>query len=97
MLSRALLLILTAGGLSDAADPLGMTFNFSTETPGAASTSAPALVGQWCIAVDGDNRALKVDGQQWRHEQLPATLSTTATLLFPDSGAAFIERIRARP
>lgn len=97
MLTRAILIVLATGSLSVAAEPSAVTLDFTAETSGAASTTAPALVGAWTIAADGQNRVLKVDGQHWQHDQLPAALAPTATVLFADRGVAFADRIRARP
>lgn len=97
MPTRAILLVLAAGGLSVGADQPIVTLDFSGETPGAASLTAPGLVGLWSIAADGDNRVLKVDGQHWQRDQLPASLVPTGAVLFAEHGAAFADRMRARP
>ena len=83
--------------IAAAADGTVVKLDFSTETLGAISTSAPPVVGQWVIAADGDNHVLQVDGQHWRHDHLPDGLAATATTLFADAGKTFVERIRAHP
>lgn len=94
---RLLPLLLVMAGPVHAADQTVMRFDFASEIPGAASVTAPALVGQWSIATDGGNQVLRVDGQHWQKDRLPATLTPTASALFAERGAAFAERIRARP
>lgn len=99
LLPKYIALKLVVVGVASAAEvaPSTIHLDFSADTVGSPSTTAPALVGQWVIATDGDNHVLKVDGQHWRHDQLPDALVPTATALFAERAAGFVERIRARP
>lgn len=98
MLGRlvAVLLSVTVVGAAEAVSTT-VHLDFTAEPIGTASTSVLPVAGWWAIDVDGENRVLRADGSRWVHDRLPEGLAAAATTLFAEQGAAFAERIRARP
>src|SRR5262245_36881475 len=70
-------------------------FDFSGETVGAEPTSFVAIVGNWVIAADGDNRVLAVDGRKWKEGQASAGLADKARAIYGERYAEFLDNVQA--
>src|SRR4051812_17950483 len=76
------------------ASPPG-AFDFSAETVGAEPKSFAAVVGNWVIAADGDNRVLAVDGRRWREGQASAGIADKARAIYGERYAEFLDSVQA--
>src|SRR5262245_48144595 len=70
-------------------------FDFSGETVGAEPGSFVAIVGNWVIAADGDNRVLAVDGRKWKEGQASAGLADKARAIYGERYAEFLDDVQA--
>lgn len=70
-------------------------FDFSTETVGAEPASFAAIVGNWVIAADGDNRVLAIDGRRWREGQASAGIAEKARAIYGERYAEFLDGVQS--
>ena len=70
-------------------------FDFSGETVGAEPASFTAVVGNWGIAADGDQRVLVVDGRKWKEGQPSAGLADKARSIYGERYAEFLDNVQA--
>src|SRR5262247_63795 len=70
-------------------------FDFSGEAVGAETNSFVAIVGNWVIAADGDNRVLAVDGRKWKEGQASAGLADKARAIYGERYAEFLDNVQA--
>src|SRR5262250_780818 len=80
-------------GAAGAAGP--GVFDFAGETVGAEPGSFVAIVGNWMIAADGDNRVLAVDGRKWKEGQASAGLADKARAIYGERYAEFLDNVQA--
>jgi hypothetical protein len=73
----------------------GQVFDFSQETVGAEPNSFAAVVGNWVIANDGNNRVLAVDGRRWQQGQTAAGLADKARAIYGERYAEFLDNVQA--
>jgi hypothetical protein len=71
------------------------SFDFSGDTVGAEPTSFTAIVGNWVIAQDGDNRVLAVDGRKWKEGQASAGIADKARAVYGERYAEFLDNVQA--
>ena len=70
-------------------------YDFSDETVGAEPTSFLAVVGNWVIGTDGDNKVLVVDGRKWKEGQPAAGLADKARAIYGERYAEFLDNVKA--
>ena len=70
-------------------------FDFSAETTGAQPKSFAAVVGNWVIGAEGDNRVLVVDGRQWKEGQAATGIADQARSLYGERYAEFLDNVKA--
>jgi hypothetical protein len=73
----------------------GQVFDFSQETAGAEPNSFAAVVGNWVVANDGNNRVLAVDGRRWQEGRAAAGLADKARALYGERYAEFLDNVQA--
>jgi hypothetical protein len=70
-------------------------FDFSGDTVGGEPSSFTAIVGNWVIAQDGDNRVLAVDGRKWKEGQASAGIADKARAVYGERYAEFLDNVQA--
>ena len=84
-----------APGTRPARSAEGQVFDFSQETVGAEPNSFAAVVGNWVVANDGNNRVLAVDGRRWQEGRAAAGLADKARALYGERYAEFLDNVQA--
>ncbi|WP_336489457.1 LamG domain-containing protein [Methylobacterium nigriterrae] len=90
----ATFLIVPAFIRSADAAALGLV-DFAAETVGAEPKAFTAIVGNWVIAADGDNRVLAVDGRRWREGQASSGIADKARAIYGERYAEFLDSVQA--
>ena len=81
---------------SPRADAAGSTvFDFNSETTGGQPKSFVAVVGNWVIGAEGDNRVLVVDGRVWKDGQAATGIAEQARSLYGERYAEFLDNVKA--
>ncbi len=83
------------GGTALAASAEEIVIDFSSESVGAAPVSFAAVVGQWLIGADGDNKVLIVDGKKREKGQTAAGVGEQARALYGEHYAEFLANVKA--
>ncbi len=73
----------------------GQAFDFSQETAGAEPGSFAAVVGNWVVTNDGNNRVLAVDGRRWQEGHAAAGLADKARAIYGERYAEFLDNVQA--